>query len=205
MSITGHKYRQFRAGRNMTRTQLGWLSCKQKKGSWKGLGVGPSLPHLFSRGACFCFIDFYSSLSHAPMLVKYHFIAFNFILLSQHLSSKLPQSNTKFQAPIKHILALFFQLCSFTTLIWAIKTSLLVNHSYNTSRALSPPGAAKYLKPREHLSRCGISLVHDGETQDTGKKIVIPGASTKELFHCCTLTDISSVASRGRNYNELPC
>lgn len=36
MSITGHKYRQFRAGRNMTRTQLGWLSCKQKKDPEKG-------------------------------------------------------------------------------------------------------------------------------------------------------------------------
>ena len=31
MSVTGHKYRQFRAGRHMTGSQLGGLSCKQKK------------------------------------------------------------------------------------------------------------------------------------------------------------------------------
>lgn len=129
MSITGHKYRQFGAGRNMTRTQLGWRSYKQKKRSWKGLGVGPFLPHLFSRGVRFCLIDFYSSLSHVPMLVKYHFIAFNFILLSQHLLSKPLHSSTKFQLPIKYITALFFHLCSFTTLIWAVKTFSLVSHS----------------------------------------------------------------------------
>lgn len=111
MSITGHKYRQFRTGRNMTRTQLGWVSCKQtnKKGSWKGLEVDSFLLHFFSRGVCFCLIDFYSSLSHAPMLVKYHFIAFYFILLSQHLSSKLMHSNSKFQPTFKCFLALLFQ------------------------------------------------------------------------------------------------
>lgn len=111
MSITGHKYRQFRTGRNMTRTQPGWVSCKQtnKKGSWKGLEVDSFLLHFFSRGVCFCLTDFYSSLSHAPMLIKYHFIAFYCILLSQHLSSKLIHSNSKFQPTFKGFLALLFQ------------------------------------------------------------------------------------------------
>lgn len=31
MSVTGHKYRQFRAGRNMTGSQLGCFRCKKKK------------------------------------------------------------------------------------------------------------------------------------------------------------------------------
>ena len=43
MSITGHKYRQFRVGRNMTRTQLGWLSCKQKKDPEKGWATALSV------------------------------------------------------------------------------------------------------------------------------------------------------------------
>lgn len=121
MSVTGHKYRQFRAGRNMTGSQLGCFSCKQTKknkdpekvGSWS------IFASFVFRSSLFCLIDFCSSLSHAPVLVKYCVVVFNFILLSQHLSRKPLHRNTKCQPSVKCTAPyfFFFQLCSFTTSI----------------------------------------------------------------------------------------
>lgn len=120
MSVTGHKYRQFGAGRNMTGSQLGWLSGKQKKDPEKVWELvhfclicfqeKPFLPHWFL-----------SSVSHAPLLVKQPFSASSFILLSISVEPLLP--NTKFQPSIQGTVALFFRLCLFTTVIWAMKTS----------------------------------------------------------------------------------
>lgn len=111
MSVTGHKYRQFRAGRNMTGSQLGCFRCKKKKKKkriLKRFGSWSIFASCVFKSSLFCLIDFCSSLSHAPVLVKYCVVAFNFILLSQHLSRKPLHSNTKCQPSVKCIAPYFF-------------------------------------------------------------------------------------------------
>lgn len=123
MSVTGHKYRQFRAGRHMTGSQLGCFSCKQIKNKkikriLKRFGNWSIFASFVFKSGLFCLIDFCSSLSHAPALVKYCVVAFNFILLSQHLSRKPLHRNTKCQPSVKCTAPyLFFQLCWLTTSI----------------------------------------------------------------------------------------
>lgn len=131
MSVTGHKYRHFRAGRNMTGSQLGYFSWKQQqqKRILKRFGSWSIFSSFVFKSSLFCLIDFCSSLSHAPALVKYCIVAFNFILLSQHLSHKPLHRNTKCQPSVKCTALFFFKLYSFATSIWATKTSVLVNYA----------------------------------------------------------------------------
>lgn len=79
MSITGHKYRQFRTGRNMTRTQLGWLSCKQKKDPEKAW----EFVH-------FCLICFQEESVSASLISSPHWVMLPCLL---NITSSLPISS----------------------------------------------------------------------------------------------------------------
>lgn len=204
MSITGHKYRQFRAGRNMTGTQLGWLSCKQKKDPEKDW----ELVH-------FCLICFQEESFSASLISTPHWVILPCLLNITSLLSTSSFLVSIFQVSHRIVTPSFSPQWSTS---WPYFSSVFICHTnlshedfspcqalcYITPRALSPPGAAMCLKQWKQSSPCGNSLGHDGEAQDTGKKMVFPLPSVKDLSYSSVLTEISSVASRGRNYSVLP-
>lgn len=139
MSIIGHKYRQFRVGRNMTKTQFGWLSCKQKYNPEKGWElvhfilicfqeepVSASLISTPHWAMLPCLLNITSLLSTSSFLVSFSQVSHRIVT-----PSFSPQSSTSWPY--------FFQLCSFITLIWAKKTFLFFScqpPSYITSKGL---------------------------------------------------------------------
>lgn len=150
MSVTGHKYRHFRAERNMTGSQLHCFSCKQtnKKGSWKGLGVGPFLPHLFSR------VVFSASLISVPPWVMLLCLLNIGLLLStssfsvsiSHISHCIVTPNVSPQSSAPYF---FSTVCIFHIDLSHEAFSPCQPLCGITLRALSPTGAATYLKKWE--------------------------------------------------------
>lgn len=195
MSITGHKYRQFREGRNMTRTQLGWLSCRQKKDPEKGW----ELVH-------FCLTCFQEESVSASLISTPHWVMLPYSL---YITSSLSISSFLVSiSQLSHcIVAPSFSpshihyIPVFPT-VFIHRTDLSHEDSfpcqplyYITSRTLSPPGAVTHWKQWEQWSPRSISLAW---RWDTGER---KESSFPLLSY---LTDIASIASREKNYCELP-
>lgn len=190
MFITGHKYRQFRAGRNMTRTQLGWLSCKQKKDPEKG-----------RESVHFCLICFREESVSASLISTPHWVMLPCLL---NITSSLSISSflVSISQVSHHIEAPSFSLQS--SALWPYFSNC-VHLPYRSEpwRPLSLPATLlHHIKGRVVTLQCFTSPWR----WDTGyrKESGFPLPSVKVLFYFPTFTDISSIISRERNYCELP-